>query len=83
MKIDVGHSLGRPRVVVLLSLLPRGEQKSETMQINGNKGGEIRAALLLAPHTCSQSPWLKRKKRDCSHFTLQAHNVKYSPPPIG
>ena len=56
MKIDVGHSLGRPRVVVLLSLLPHGEQKSETMQINGNKGGEIRAALLLAPHTCSQSP---------------------------
>lgn len=56
MKIDVGHSLGRPRAVVLLSSLPHGKRKSETMQINGNKGGVIRAALPLAPHTCSQSP---------------------------
>ena len=56
MKIDVGHSLGRPRVVVLLSFLPRGERKSETMQINGKKGGVISVALPLAPHTCSQSP---------------------------
>ena len=37
MKVDVGHSLGRPRVVVLLSLLPCGERKSETKQINGKK----------------------------------------------
>ena len=37
MKIDVGHSLGRPRVIVLLSLLPRGKRKSETMQINGKE----------------------------------------------
>lgn len=55
MKIDVGHSLGRPRAVVLLSSLPRGKRKSETMQINGKKGGVIRAALPLAPHTRSQS----------------------------
>ena len=37
MKIDVVHSLGRPRAVVLLSSLPCGERKSETMQINGKK----------------------------------------------
>lgn len=35
MKIDVGHSLGRLRAVVLLSLLSRGQRKSETMQFNG------------------------------------------------
>ena len=37
MKLVVGHSLGRRRAVALLSSLPRGKRKSETMQINGKK----------------------------------------------
>ena len=55
MKIDVGHSLGRPRAVVLLSSLPRGKRKSETMQINGKKewlGWLCRSPLTHALDLC-------------------------------
>ena len=55
MKIDVGHSLGRPQAVVLLSSLPRGKRKSETMQINGKKewlGRLCRSPLTHALDLC-------------------------------